>query len=213
MNNIILLGAGGHCNSIIDSLISQNIYNPIGILDNSKHIGYKVGDIKVIGTDMDLKYYRSKGIVYAFICVGSIGNVSVRKKIYKKLKDFDYKLANIIDPSSIVSNNIELGNGNFIAKGTIVNTNTKIGNNTIINTGSIVEHECIIGDFSHIAPGATLCGNVNIGENSHIGANSTVIQGIRVGCNTIVGAGSVVVRDIGSNCKAYGNPCKEVRNV
>lgn len=210
MQDIILIGGGGHCKSVIDSIDRSKEYNIVGILDLPDKVGTEILGVKVIGTDDQLEYYYKNGVKYAFLTIGSIGDITLRKKLYSIALDIGYIFPNIIDNTAIVSEKIQIGHGNFIGKGAIINSDTSIGNNCIINTGTIIEHDCHIGDYCHIGPGATISGNVQIGNNTHIGTNSTIIQNIIIGENTVIGAGSVVVRNIASNKKAYGNPCREV---
>jgi sugar O-acyltransferase (sialic acid O-acetyltransferase NeuD family) len=210
MEDIILLGGGGHCKSVIDTINSLGKYNIVGILDIKDKKGSKIYNIEVIGTDDELINHYNNGVKNAFISLGSIGDTRVRRKLNDNIKNVGMTLPNIIDPTAILPENIEIGEGNFIGKGVILNSDVKIGVNCIINSGSIIEHDCIVDDYVHIAPGSTLSGSVNIGSDSHIGTNSAIIQNIVIGENTIIGAGSVVVKDIGNNKKAYGNPCREV---
>ncbi|MFD1173231.1 acetyltransferase [Oceanobacillus picturae] len=210
MEGIILLGGGGHAKSIIDSLKSNNEYKIVGILDIKGNIGKSINGVEVIGQDSDLAYFYEQGVKHAFVTVGSVGDNSIRIKLFRLAKSIGYNLPAIIDKTAIVSNTVQIREGTFIGKGAIINTNVSVGENCIINTGVIIEHDCFI-DFSvHLAPGTTLSGEVHIGNETHIGTNSTVIQGITIGSNTIVGAGSVVVNNIESHKKAYGNPCRVV---
>lgn len=210
MEGIILLGGGGHCKSVIDSINRLGKYNIIGILDIKEKVGTKIYDVEVIGTDDELVSYYNNGVKNVFITLGSIGDTIVRRKLNDIIKDMGMNLLNIIDPTAILAKNIKIGEGSFIGKGAILNSDVMIGSNCIINSGSIIEHDCQIGNYVHIAPGSTLSGGVIIGSDSHIGTNSTVIQDIIIGKNTIIGAGSVVVKNIGDNKRAYGNPCMEV---
>lgn len=210
MDNVILIGGGGHCSSIIDTIRYGNRFNIIGIIDAESIVGTYVEGIKVIGTDKELiKFIDKKTKV--FISIGSIGNPEIRIDVYKRCKELGLELATIIDKTAIISSSIDnIGEGTFIGKGAIINTNVQIGKNVIINTGAIIDHDCKIEDFVHIAPASTLSGNVFVGKNSHIGTNSTIIQNINIGANTLIGAGSVVVKDVKQNKKAYGVPCREV---
>lgn len=210
MKDIILIGGGGHCKSVIDTIRELHEYNMAGILDLKEKLGTSIDGVEIIGVDAELEYYNKQGIEYAFITLGSIGDTKLRYSIYQKALALGYKFPIIIDNTAIVSKNTRIGQGTFIGKGAIINTGTSIGMNCIINSGVIIDHDCNIGDFCHIAPGSTLSGGIIIGDSTHIGTNSTVIQNIRVGNNSIIGAGSVVVKDIGSCTKAYGNPCREV---
>jgi len=210
MENLILVGGGGHCKSVLDSIQSSNKFNVVGILDLEENVGSFINGIEVIGTDKDYEKIFFRGIRNAFITIGSIESTIVRERVYSKLKLIGFEFPIIVDSSAIVSSNVIIGEGTFVGKGVIINISSKIGHNCIINTGSIIEHDCSIDNFCHIAPGATLSGGAQVGRSTLIGINSTVIQGIQIGNNTIIGAGSVVVKNIKNNSIAYGNPCREV---
>ena len=210
MEKIILLGGGGHCKSIIDTIQTSKLYEIIGIIDLEQNMGQYINGIEVLDSDENLIKYKKSGVENAFISVGSIGNTSVRRKLYNLAKKIEFNIPTIIDYTAIISSDATIGSGTFVGKGTIINTKSIIGSNCIINSGSIIEHDCSVDDFVHIASGATLCGGVQVGKNTHIGANSTVIQYKTIGENVIIGSGSVVTKNIKSNIKAYGNPCKEV---
>ena len=212
---ILLIGGGGHCHSVLDSLSGGGRFEKIGIVarDSANYKELKnnrlVADY-LVGVDADLPKLFSCGWNNAFVTLGSIGNPIGRKKIYELLRRIGFQIPSIIDETAIVSNKASIGLGVFVGKKAVINVSSTIGDCAIINTGAIVEHDCAVGGFSHVSPGAIICGQVNIGENSHIGAGATVRQGIRIGENVLIGAGSVVVKDIPDNAMAYGNPCKVV---
>lgn len=206
---IILVGGGGHCKSVLDSLLSEGFYSEIGIIDKKENIGKKIMGISIIGTDDDLELLSLEGFAEGFITVGSVGNPSLRRKLFERLKNIGYQIPNIIDPSAIVSKYAKLNKGIFIGKNAVVNTGAVLMDGVIINTGAIIEHDCEIGPFAHIAPGSVLGGEVIIGANTHIGANSVVKQELRIGSDTLIGMGSVVTKDLESNSIAFGNPCKK----
>lgn len=204
---LLLIGGGGHCHSVLDSVLATKEYEKIGIVDSidASYLG-----VSVVGMDEDIPTLINDGWTDAFITVGSVGNTMIRRRLYEMLKQLNLRIPTIIDPTAIIGNDVDIQEGTFIGKRAVVNAGSKIGACSIINTGAIVEHDCVIGAFSHISPGTTLCGQVKVGQDSHIGAGSVVRQLIEIGDNALIGAGSVVVKKIQSNVKAYGNPCKVV---
>ncbi|MDD5492622.1 MAG: acetyltransferase [bacterium] len=211
MKKILLLGAGDHAKVIIDALSRLGEFRIAGLIDQPGKVGQKVLNVPIIGTDQDLARLYRRGIKYAFIAVGSIGDPRCRVKLEKLIKKAGYALPNIISLDALVSKFASLGQGNYLAPGVIINAQAVVGNNTIINTGAIIDHDCRIGDYVHLAPGVVLSGGVTVGERTHIGTGSCVSQYIKIGKDTIIGAGSVVVKNIGAKTIAYGNPCKEIR--
>lgn len=208
MRKLLLIGGGGHCKSVIDSVMGNDFYDAVGVVD-FKDI--YVSGVPVVGTDNDLPQLYSNGWTNAFITVGSIGNTTTRRRLYKMVKQLGFFIPTIIDQSAMVAGNTTIEEGCYIGKRAVVNTGSSLGCCSIINSGAIVEHECRIGDFSHISSGAILCGQVTIGNDSHVGAGTTIRQQIVIGDHVLVGIGSTVVKDISDDVKAYGNPCKVVK--
>ncbi|GEN57109.1 acetyltransferase [Halolactibacillus alkaliphilus] len=208
---ILLIGGGGHCKSVLDSLLEINKYVEIGIVDKEETVGNSVMGVPVVGCDDDLPALFKDGYLYAFVTLGSIGNPMLRIKLFNLLSEIGYEIPVIIDNSAKVSTHAEIKQGVFIGKQSTINAGSLIQKGAIINSGSVVEHDCQIGAFSHIAPGAVLGGEVVVGEHSHIGSNATVKQQIHIGSNSIIGMGSVVLQNIDSNTIAYGNPCRGVK--
>lgn len=208
MEKIILVGGGGHCKSIIDSINDLKQFEIVGIVDKRYKECLGLG-INIIGSDEDLNSLYKSGIKNAFIGVGSIGNPNIRIKLYNLLKNLGYGFPTIIDKTAIVSSSAIIEDGVFVGKGAIINVNAVIEKQCIINSGVIVEHDCKINEFVHLAPGVTLSGGIYIGKRTHIGTNSTIIQNINVGNDVIVGAGSVIVQDIKDGTTVYGNPGRE----
>jgi sugar O-acyltransferase (sialic acid O-acetyltransferase NeuD family) len=210
---MLLIGGGGHCKSVLDSLIGLSFYDDIAIVDIKKNIGKKILEKRIIGTDDDLEELFDKGYENAFISIGSTGDTRLRRKLYNRIRTIGFNIPNIIDKTAIVSEDARISNGAFVGKNAVINAGVVIGEGAIINTGTIIEHDCQVGDFVHLAPGAVLCGDVVIEENVHVGASSVVKQQISIGHDSIIGMGSVVINNISSQSLAYGNPCKVISKV
>lgn len=212
MENILLIGGGGHCKSVLDAIFEQNLYSPAGIIDLKEKIGQEVLGIPVSGTDTELESFFKKGIKLSVITAGSVGDPELRVKLAKKALKAGFTFPNIIHPKAVVSKRTLLGKGNFVAAGAVINAGVSVGNFCIINTGAVIDHDCEIGDFVHIAPGCSLSGNVKVRTRTHIGTGTCIRQSISIAEKTIVGVGSAVVSDMPSEMVCAGNPCKPVKN-
>jgi len=212
MEDIILIGLGGHAHSVADSIEQAGQYNIIGFLDTEEMQGKCFRDYRVLGTDDKLKEFFDRGIRNAFITVGFMGQGNVRYCLYQQLKEIGYRIPNIIDDTAIVSNSAKLEDGIFVGKKAVINAGAKIGKMCIINTSAVVEHDCMIERFSHIAVGGVLCGNVFVGEQTLIGANATVIQMRKVGKHCVIGAGTIISKDVRDDMIRYGEIEKQ-RNI
>lgn len=190
MEDIVLVGYGGHAKSVADSIKRQNKYNIVGytdIKDNGVECNY-------LGSDDSLQEIFDSGIKNAAICLGFLGKGTIRERLYSELKRIGFELPVIQDPTAIVSDNSIIDEGTFIGKNAIINAEAHVGKCCIINTCSIIEHECTVNDFTHIAVGTVLCGQVTVGRACLVGANATVIQCLSIPDNTIISAGEVMRR-------------------
>ena len=201
--NLILIGGGGHCKSVIDVAESAG-YNILGILDMPEEVGKSVFDYTVIGTDDDITQYADKAEF--IITVGFIKNPSIRVRIYDKVKQAGGMLATIVASTAHVSRYATLGEGTVVMHQAVVNAGAKIGENCIINTFCNIEHDAVIGAQCHISTGTMVNGDCKVGERVFIGSQSVLANGITVGDDIIVGAGSVVRKSISEKGVYAGTP-------
>lgn len=191
MKNIILIGGGGHCKSVIDVIEQEGTFKITGIIDKSKSLGTKILGYPVIGNDDDLEKLVKEN-QNAIITVGQLKSSSLRVKLYKLAIKAGYVFPYIISPSAYVSKYSKIGDGSVIMHNAIINPNTTVGENCIINTKALIEHDCSISDHCHISTNATINGGVKIGQNSFIGSNVVTNNNITVDKNSFIKAGSIV---------------------
>lgn len=201
--NLILVGGGGHCKSVIEAAESAG-YNILGVLDTPENVGKQVLAYSVIGTDDDIPQYVDKAEFV--ITVGFIKNPTTRIKLYNKVKAAGGRLATIIASTAHVSKYAELGEGTVIMHHAFVNAGAKIGDNCIINTFVNIEHDAEVGNQCHISTGTMVNGECKIGENCFIGSQSVCANCIEIASDIILGAGSVVRKSIRVKGIYAGNP-------
>lgn len=202
MEDIILIGFGGHAKSVMDTIEKQKQYRIVGFTEINKELNYR--GYSVVGTDDDLKRIFQKGVKNAFVTIGYMGSSALRNKLYRELKEIGYSLPVIIDDTAVLASDVEIGEGTFVGKNAVVNSAARIGEMCIINTGAIVEHDCVVQAFSHVAVGATLCGAAKTGEDVFVGANATIIQGVKIEDKAKIGAGAIVLKDVPEGTTVYG---------
>lgn len=205
MDEIIVIGGGGHAKVVISILKKIGKYKIIGYAD-IKNQGPILG-IEHIGTDEDINNYN---VSMAAIGIGVLENFKIRYKIINNYIKKGFTFPSILSPDAIVNEEVSIGEGTVLMDGVVINSGTSIGNFSIINTRSSIDHDCKIGDFVHIAPGVTLSGGVQIGSNSLIGIGSTVIQYKTIAENCIIGAGTVITKDCLESGKYAGIPMKRI---
>lgn len=206
MEWIVIFGAGGHAQVLIDILELMGIYRIVGIYDDNPALigkfifGYPV--LGMIGTNTVIR----KGII-------GIGDNDQRAFIAQHIRDSmpDFEFISAVHPSATIGKNVSIGPGVVVMAGSVINSNTVLEAHNVVNTMSSVDHNCYLAPFSSVAPGAHLGGNVHLGERSFIGMGATVINNIHVGSDTVVGAGATVVSNLSSRVTAVGTPAKVIR--
>jgi len=188
--NIVLIGGGGHCMSVIDIIENGTDFNILGVLDSNARENYILG-YKILGDDNLIPELVNEN-TYFLITVGQIKNYCIRKNIAKKLTENKAKLATLISPLAYVSKHAHIEKGTVIMNYAVVNAKSKIGKNCIINTMSNIEHGVSIGDFCHISTCAVINGDSAVGRGSFIGSNATISNGISIKENSIISAGEFI---------------------
>lgn len=188
--NLVLIGGGGHCVSVIDVIENSNKFNILGILD-SNIIENNILGYNILGSD-DLIPELVNENTYFLITVGQIKRYSVRKNISKILTENNAKLATVISSLAYVSKHALIGEGTVIMNHAVVNAKSKIGNNCIINTKSNIEHGVLIGEFCHISTCAVVNGGSVIGNGTFIGSNATISNNTIIKENSIISAGKFI---------------------
>ena len=193
MKDLILVGGGGHCKSVIDVAESAG-FRILGVLDKPEFVGNSVLGYKVIGTDNDIpKYVPNTEFI---VTVGFIKNPDIRIRLFDQIKSAGGKLATIIASTAYVSRYAQVGEGSVVMHKAFINADCKIGTNVIINTLANIEHDCVIGNNTHISTGVMVNGECNIGCNDFIGSRSVIANRVSVCDNVVVGAGSFIRKSI-----------------
>ena len=200
MNNLIIIGAGGHGKSVAWVAKATKKWKNIYFLDD------KIPNNQSIGTFAD----RIKFKDYDFF-VG-VGDNKLRKELYLLLKKEGYKLPSIISPTSEITS-AKVGNGSIIMNRCFINVDTIIEEGVIINNQVLIEHDCLISSFVHLSPSVNIAGSTKIGELSWIGVGSNIIQSIDITNNVIVGAGSIVIESIEKPGTYVGAPARLVNRL
>jgi len=191
MKEILLIGGGGHCRSVIDVIEQECRFEIAGIVDKPEFLGTNVLGYSVIGNDCDLDSLAKK-YQYALITAGQIKSPLLRIKLFNLAVKAGFKLPQIISPSAYVSKHSSIGKGVVVMHNAIVNVCASIGDNCIINTKALVEHDCLISEHCHISTNATINGGVTVKSGCFVGSGVTTKELITISENSFIKAGSIV---------------------
>ncbi len=189
MKEIILVGGGGHCKSVIDVIEQEAKYKIAGIIDKEELKGSTVLGYKIIGGDDDLVNLREK-FPHAIVTVGHVKSNASRIKLFNLLKKLDFHMPSIISPFAYVSQHAFVDEESIIMHHALVNSDAKVGRNCIINSKALIEHDAIIEDNCHISTASVINGGVTVKANTFYGSNATSKEYVEV--SGFIKAGSVV---------------------
>ena len=201
--NLILVGGGGHCKSVIDVAESAG-YTIKGILDLPEKAGEKILGYPIIGTDEDISNFVHEGLF--LVTVGQIKDASLRINLHQKIVNAGGKLATVIASTAHVSKYAKIGEGTVVMHQAMINADAVIGKSCIINTFANIEHDVVIEDYCHISTGAMINGNCKIGRGTFFGSQSVIINGLEIVEECVIGAGSTVRKDLKQKGIYSGNP-------
>ncbi len=190
MEELLLIGGGGHCKSVIDVIEQEGKFKISGIIDQPELLGKETLKYKIIGNDADLLSLAKK-YKYALITVGQVSSPKLRIKLFKLVKAAGFTLPSIISPRAYVSSYASVGEGTVIMHDAVINASASVQENCIINTKAIIEHDVVICKHCHVSTGAIVNGEVSIGEGTFVGSSSTTKEGIIIKENSFIKAGSV----------------------
>ena len=203
MKPLILIGGGGHCQSVIE--VAESGGRIIrGILDVPAEVGKEVLGYPVIGTDDEIANYAAS--CEFVITVGFIKDPSLRIKLYDRVLENGGQLATLVASSAYVSRHARLGQGTVVMHHAFVNAGAEVGENVILNTFCNIEHSVRIGSQCHISTGVMVNGDCRVGNNCFIGSQSVLANGVSVCDDVLVGAGSFVRKSILKPGVYSGNP-------
>ncbi len=190
MNNLLILGAGGHGRVVFEAAELQNEWDKIDFLDDNFIVG---NENSVIGKCEEYNNYI-KEYKYAFV---AIGNNKVRKEWIDKLVAAGYILPAIIHPRALVSKSAKVGGGSVLLANTVLNTGSILLDGCIVNIGAIIDHDCIIGNFAHISSGTVIRSLAKVGDLCYIGASCLINSKVVIENGVIVLDGTTVLEKDG----------------
>jgi sugar O-acyltransferase (sialic acid O-acetyltransferase NeuD family) len=142
------------------------------------------------------------------LAVGGVSRAAIRARaeIIAWLDQHALPCPPLVSPHAIVSQDVALRAGAFVAHGVIVNVDARLGRFCVINTGAIIGHDAEIGDNTTISPAAFIGGRCTIGADSLVGPLAKVLQGLKVGERAMIGMGCTVLRAVPNEAVIWPRP-------
>lgn len=209
MQDIVVIGAGGHAKVVARSLRECGGWHVVGFVDDQHpaRSGERFGGATVLGARAALAALREQGVAAAVV---AFGDNRARLAFDAWLAQGGWQRPAIVDPSARVGDDVVLGPGCYVAAGAIVEPGVTLGTQVIVNSAAVLCHDGVVDDGVHLCPRSCFGGHVRIGRRSWIGIGATVRDRVRIGADVVVGAGALVLRDVPDAVVAYGHPAQVV---
>ena len=177
MEKLLLVGAGGLGRVVLEHARREYC---CAFLDDGNIA--EVDGISVLGKLSDIdKFYGE----YRYLLV-TIGNNSLRERLYFTATSIGYRFPNIIHSSAYISPYAHIGYGNVVLNNAVIQNNATMGNGCILNPGVELHHDSIIGNNVLIYTNSVVRSLAHVGDRVWIGSTATISTGASVLDDSII---------------------------
>lgn len=202
---MIILGAKGDAQEVLDILFEQNSSEEYVFFDNTINDNSNLFNKFAIVNHF--KYVPNDHRKFVL----GVGVIKVRKLLTQLALDFGVEWVGVRAKNiTIESFNVNIHSTVDIMQHVSISSSVVVSKGTLINRNVNIHHDVSIGSFCEIAPNVVILGGVTIGNNVFIGAGAIIFPNNNIENNVIIGAGTIVNRNIKMNSKVVGNPCRNI---
>jgi sugar O-acyltransferase (sialic acid O-acetyltransferase NeuD family) len=205
MKQLFIYGNGGLGKEVFDIAYRTNEYNKIYFINDFVHDNKTVFDFQFV-----MSNYRSFENCEFVV---AIGEIRARRKIFKRLLDYNCILATLIDPTAVVSSSANIGYGSIICPFVMIGPSVEIKSFCLINVNSVIGHDIQIDENTIVSASVNIGGSAKLGKNVYIGMGAIVKELLIIGNNSVLGMGSVLHNNLDANLLALGNPARPIRKI
>lgn len=202
MENLLILGGGGHGKVVASLALDLGRWDRIAILDDRYDGTQTLLGLPVLGKLEDAARFRGE-FTDAFV---AFGDNRLRRSVTGRVEALGYRLPVLVHPSASVSPRSWLDAGTVACVQSAVVPGARLGRGCILNTGASVCDGCVLEDFVHVSAGARLASGVLCGAGAWVGIGSIVRENVRLGRNAIIQPGSVILHDVPDDAIVAGQP-------
>lgn len=210
---MIIVGAKGFAKEVLEILHQRNEVEDLFFYDDISNDAPKFlfDRFKVLRSKKEaIDIFKNNSKKFTL----GIGNPVLRHSLAKKFREWGGEFDSTISPNAHIGHyGNTIGPGVNIMTGTIITNDINLGEGALINLNCTIGHETVIGKYSELSPGIHISGRCTIGNFCNIGTGAVLLPDISLGQNVTVGAGSVVTKNIVDNSVVVGIPGRIIKKL
>jgi sugar O-acyltransferase (sialic acid O-acetyltransferase NeuD family) len=125
----------------------------------------------------------------------------------------DQRWASVIHPRAVVSSDVQIGVGAFVAACATVQPGSRIGRFASLRAGAVLGHHCVVEDHAYVGPNATMCGRSTLNFGAHLGPGAILLDSKTMGAFSVAGIAAAVTKNVPGYWVVFGNPAVRVGNI
>jgi acetyltransferase-like isoleucine patch superfamily enzyme len=201
LKRLAVIGAGKAALQVYDAVLAEKKHSIVFLYDNNKKlIGQSLIDIPIRG---EIDYGQIKkdyeAGLFDEIIVSFSGDIAARKKTFLAVAELKIPIANVIHPSCLISNFVNIGVGNILFANVRIGPFVEVGNNNVISSLCSIEHHNYLGSHNTFGPAVVTSGSCKIEDGNKFGTGIYVEPKINIGNDCIISSGVVIRQNVPSH--------------
>ena len=125
----------------------------------------------------------------------------------------DERWGSVVHPRAVVSSDVKIGIGAFIASCVTVQPESRIGRFASLRAGAMLGHHCVVKEHAYVGPNATMCGRSALDLGAHLGPGAVLLDGKAMGIFSVAGIAAAVTKNVPDYWIVFGNPAIRVGTI
>lgn len=201
LKKLAIIGAGKAALQVYDAVLAAKVHQVVFLYDDNKKLaGKSLMGVPIRGA-MDFEQIKADHEQGLFdeIIVSFSGDIDSRKKIFLDVAALNIPIANVVHPTSLVSNFVKMGVGNILFANVRIGPFAEIGDNNVISSLCSLEHHNHLGSHNTFGPAVVFSGSCTIGDGNKFGTGIYIEPKIKIGSNSVISSGVVLRQSVPSD--------------